>query len=199
MIRRQLALAVALAATLALTGCATPRPGEEPVPLAPKVSLMLPAPGDLGRPVDAVQQVTAEYPTGSAAFEARLSVTAQRLLLVATDGMGRRGLTVTWTPGAVQVERAAWLPDSVRPENILATIVLLYWPEAVVRQALAGSGATLEQTPGVRIVRDRDNQPALIARYAGSGDAAAPWTGTAQLRNLPWNYSIDVQSNQVGG
>jgi hypothetical protein len=169
-----------------LTACAAPPPVTERVTIAPGISLDLPAPGDLGRSVESVQMVTARHGGDSFIFEGRLSVTPDRLLLAGSDSMGRRAMTVTWTKGRVEIERAAWLPDSLRPENILADMVLLYWPEAVVRQALGDTG--LIQTPDGRSVGD-------VIRVLWQGD---PWGGLARLHNSAWDYDLEVRSVMVG-
>ncbi len=71
-------------------------------------------------------------------------MTAEALTLITTDPFGRRAMTLTWRDSGLTVEKAApFVPDFIRPENILADITIAYWPEAAVRAGLAGSGATL--------------------------------------------------------
>ena len=153
--------------------------------VAPGITLALPAPGELGRQEDAVQLVTARRDGESFVFECRLSVDAERLLLAGSDSMGRRAMTVTWGQGAIAVERADWLPDTLRPENILADIVLLYWPEDSVRRGLRG--AALTQTP----------QERRIGEAVTISWAADPWNGLSRLVNGPWGYEIEVRSARV--
>lgn len=173
---------------LALAGCAAPPPPPPSgsVAVAPGVTLALPAPGDLGRDVDAVQMVSARHGADTWVFEGRLSVRLDELRLACLDGMGRRALTVTWAGGRLEVERAPWVPEDLRAENILADIVLLYWPEPVVRQAL--QGAALRQDGGQRGIGD-----AIAISWAGD-----PWNGSARLRNTAWDYELNVQSVTVG-
>lgn len=170
-----------------LAACA----GEGPVvpdrvTIAPGITLILPEPGDLGRSVEVLQLVTARHGSDSFVFEGRLSIGPDRLLLAGSDAMGRRAMTVSWTRGHVAVERASWLPETLRPENVLADIVLLYWPEAVVRRALRG--AELTQTAEGRRIGD-----AITISWRGE-----PWRGEAQLRNLAWDYALDIRSAELG-
>ncbi|SEH50012.1 DUF3261 domain-containing protein [Magnetospirillum fulvum] len=185
---RRVRAALVLLIGLGLAACAAPPPPPEPgrVTIAPGITLALPSPAALGRSVDAVQIVTARHRGDSFVFEGRLSVEPERLLLVGTDSLGRRAMTVTWSQGQISVERAAWLPDSLRPENILADIVLLYWPEAAVRSGL--SGADLTEQTGNRAIGS-----AILVSWQGD-----PWNGTAHLRNLVWEYELDVRSVLVG-
>lgn len=172
-----------VALALALTACAAPI--QPPVAVAPGIALTLPAPADLGRKIEAVQMVTARRGPDTYVFEARISVDGDRLLLVGTDSLGRRAMTVTWRAGTVESERAAWLPDALRPENILADIILLYWPEAILRQAL--SGAPVTQDGDTRRIGD-----AVTVSWRGD-----PWNGQARLVNRSWGYDLDVKSVSV--
>ena len=171
---------------LVLVACVASPPLAERVTVAPGITLDLPRPGDLGRSVEAVQMVTARHGDDRFVFEGRLSVGPERLLLVGSDSLGRRALTVSWSRGRMEVERAAWLPDSLHPENILADIVLLYWPEAVVRRHLSGAGLT--RTATGRAIDD-------VIAVSWLGD---PWNGTATLRNSAWDYTLEVRSVEVG-
>jgi len=172
---------------LGLAACTAPPPPEPGrVTIAPGITLSLPTPAALGRSVDAVQMVTARHQGETHVFEGRLSVGPDRLLLVGTDSLGRRAMTVTWSQGRITVERADWLPDSLRPENILADIVVLYWPEAAVRPAL--TGADLTEREGERMIGE-------VIAVSWRGD---PWTGTARLRNRAWDYELEVRSVVVG-
>jgi predicted exporter len=188
--RVRLPLPVLLAGLLlGVTACAAPPPPSSASPdrvmIAPGITLTLPTPGDLGRSLEVVQMVTARHQGDTFVFEGRLSVGPDRLLLVGTDPMGRRAMTVTWSGGRIEIDRASWLPDTLRPENILADIVVLYWPEAVVRAAL--DGAALVQGAETRTVGE-----AITVTWRGD-----PWTGLARLRNQPWDYELEVRSMVV--
>jgi hypothetical protein len=186
--------AIAVAAFLSLlVGCALPPevpPTSGEVALAPGISLSLPAPADLGRKVEAVQWVAARYRGNLLTFEARLAVDGDALVLVGSDAMGRRLLTLRWTGTAITVtDRADELPDDLRPENILADILLIYWPETALRPHL--KGATVRDADGVRSIRSGD---AEIIRIVREGDG---WSGRARLDNLAWAYDLDIRSAEV--
>ncbi len=160
-------------------------PDQGPVTVAPGITLALPLPAELGRREDALQVVTARRDGESFVFECRLSVDGERLLLAGSDSMGRRALTVRWGKDGIAVERADWLPPSIRPENILADIMLLYWPEAAVRRGL--TGAVLTQTSQGRTIGD-----SIVISWRGD-----PWNGSSRLVNAPWGYEIDVRSARL--
>lgn len=180
-----------LALGLLLGACVAPVRSVDTVAVAPDILLVMPSPGDLGRLVDVMQLITARRGSDVYVFEGRLSATADSLLLVGMDGMGQRILTIRWTEGRMEVERASWLPESVRPENVLADIILVYWPEDSLRRALAPSGASLESSAGSRVIRQHGND-IIDVHYEGQ-----PWSGVARLRNLAWKYEIEVRSVSV--
>jgi hypothetical protein len=184
-------VSVVLLVGLLLAACAGPVRTVETVAVAPDILLAMPSPGELGRPVDVMQLVTARHDGEVFVFEGRLSADADSVLLVGTDTMGQRILTIRWTEGRMEVDRAAWLPRSVRPENVLADIILVYWPDASLRRALAPSGATLESSAGARVIRQHGND-IIDVRYEGQ-----PWSGVAHLKNLAWNYEIEMRSVSV--
>jgi hypothetical protein len=184
-------VSLVLAVGLLLGACAAPVRSVDTVSVAPNILLVMPSPGELGRPVDVMQLITARRGNDVYVFEGRFSATADSLLLVGMDGMGQRILTIRWTQGRMEVERAAWLPNALRPENVLADIILIYWPEASLRRALAPSGAALESSPESRVIRQHGDD-IIDVHYEGE-----LWSGVARLKNLVWNYEIEVRSVSV--
>ena len=187
------------AVMLALAGCAQVEPPAALPPgtvrIAPDLTLVLPHPGELGQSLDVTQLVTAHYGERTFVFEEHLSATQDRILLVSLDAMGRKAITVTWTAAGIDTEVAPWLPEGIRPENMLADIVLLYWPEAAVRQALAASHGTLEASRQSRSV-GVGGKEVIHADYQPGADGD-PWSGSLRYRNLPWGYALEVQSARV--
>ncbi len=169
-----------------------PRPAL--VPLSPQLSLRLPSPGDLGRSLEATQLVNARYGDRTFVFEAHISATPERFLLVALDPLGRQALSITWTDSGVSSVAAPWMPSALRPENMLADLVLLYWPEPSVTRALAGSGGTLIDTPRARSLVF-DGKEVLHADYQPGADDR--WTGRIAYRNFAWDYQLDIQSAET--
>ena len=190
--------AFVLGALGSLAGCADPENGSgaQSVAIAPGVILQLPPPASLGRTIEVAQLIEARRQGDKImAFEARLRIDAQHLLLAVTDTVGRRALTVEWTGSELRSQAADWLPDGLRARNMLGDIVLLYWPQAVVQTLLAASGATLVDAPSSRVVRvgERD-----LVRITYQPDQAHVWRGLAHYRNLGWGYDLDIRSSEVG-
>ena len=188
-----------IALVMFLSACASvpadmPQQPLSSVQIAPNLSLTMPSPADLGRSVEASQLVTAHYGDQSFAFEARISATPQLFRLVGFDLMGRKLITVNWTPDHISFEKAPWVPDQLRAENILADIVLLYWPDAAVRKSLTASNGKLA-THGTTRTISLNGTPVWQATYPAKNQNK--WVGDITYRNLVWGYNFDVQSAEV--
>lgn len=163
--------------------------------IAPGITLSLPSPAALQRPVEAQQLVVAHYRGRTFAFETSVSVTASRMLVVGTDMLGRRALTITWTGHAMQVQAAPWVPAELRPTNMIADIVLVHGPLAVLRAHLTPSGsALLEPRPRQRVLTLDGQDMIRIDHVAG---APGSWSGRWTYRNLGWGYTLDIQSLEL--
>ncbi|WP_372395056.1 DUF3261 domain-containing protein [Azospirillum sp. HJ39] len=188
-----------MALAFILGGCvAAPGPDSRAPMLGPDLRLALPRPADLGRNVEAAQLISGRHGDRTFAFEGHISVTPEKMTLVGLDTLGRRAMTVTWTDAGVDVDAAPWLPPEVRPGAMLADLVVLYWPEAVVRRSLAPIGGELAQEPHARTIR-LGGKEALHAEYGwnAAGPSPGPWTGTMRYTNSAWGYEIEVQSQEV--
>ena len=159
--------------------------------VAPGVMLALPSPAALGRPVDAQQLVTAHYRDGTFVFETRISVTPSRMLVVGTDMLGRRAMTITWDGAMMQVQAAPWVPSELRPQNVLADIILMHWPIKALRAALNPGVAIETLQPTQRVVTLAGHGMIRMQRLSG---VPAAWSGQWYYQNLAWGYALDIQS-----
>jgi hypothetical protein len=188
---------VSIAFVLILCACAGPtaETASDKVVIAPDLTLTLPDPDTLGRSMEATQLVTAHYDHQDFAFEAHISATPELFLLVGLDLVGRKIFTVQWTKDGVVYEKAPWVPSQLRPENILGDIMLLYWPDAVVRQALAASSGKLTVSANSRTIT-HGGKKVWDATYHPTVKND-PWSGPLHYRNLVWGYEFDVQSTET--
>lgn len=167
-------------------------PAEAGTRIARDLTLTLPDASDLGQTVEVSQLVTARYGDQSFTFESHISATPERFLMVGLDSLGRRGMTITWSGTTIDYDAAPWLPGQLRPENVLADMVLLYWPEDIVRQALAPSGGEVTSAPGRRTI-SKNGSPIVEIEYRPAAGGSF-WSGELRYRNLPFNYQLDVLS-----
>jgi Protein of unknown function (DUF3261) len=162
--------------------------------IGPGTAIALPKPRDFGRSIEVAQLVTLQFGGQSLAFDVRLSITPDRLVLVAIDGMGRRAITVEWNGDAMTVQTAPWLPSAVRPASMLSDVVVLFFPIAAVRQALAAANCELAITKRTRVVHCGE---AEVIRVEYDEQARTPWDGKLHYANLAWGYEADVRSAEV--
>lgn len=193
-------------ASIGLAGCATPpadqtappqtqvAPDALSVPIAPDVVLTLPAPSTLGRSVEAIQLITARHGGDSFTFEGRLSVTPETVTLVGSDMLGRRAITLQWNGQTLVADQAPWLPATLPARNILADILLLYWPEDSLRPHLHGAGIAVAVLPdgSLRRTLSRDGQILIDIRQR-----TPVWSMPSSLSNTVWSYRLEIQSQEV--
>jgi hypothetical protein len=160
--------------------------------IAPGQRLTLPRPADLGRKILARQLITASGYGQTFVLEVNLNATPERVMLVGLDSMGRRAMTITWNDRAVTTQTAPWVPEALRPGSMLADIVVIYWPEDAVRQALPPGGEVIQEADG-RTIRINGND-VLHVDYGWA--PGARWNGTLHYTNFAWGYQIEVQSSE---
>jgi len=154
--------------------------------------LTLPRPSSLGRSLEASQLVTVRYGEQVYVFEGHLSATPERLLLLGLDPMGRKAMSISWGDDGLHAEKAPWLPEQLHPENMLADIVMIYWPADQVNEAVRASGGHVTTAGNRRSIANAKGEM-IQTDYSG----VDPWNGSLQHRNLAWGYALDVQSVEV--
>ncbi len=159
------------------------------VSIAPNIQMSLPRPGDMRRSLEATQLVRIQHKEMNVMFEGHISITPQRVLIVALDGMGRKALTIDWTTEGISYEAAPFVPRELHPENILADIVLLYWP--VDSLHFSDPAAKLVTAKNRRTLM-QGNTKILDAIYTPAKKDV--WTGNLHYDHLIWDYSMDIQS-----
>jgi predicted exporter len=165
------------------------------VHISPDVALIMPRPADLGRSVEATQLVTAHYGDQNFAFEAHISATPDAFLLVGLDLVGRKIMTIHWTQEGIEFDKALWVPSQLRPENVLSDLVLLYWPDHIVRRAIKGSSVKLIVEPHRRTIMSGPKK-VWQADYILNSEHDL-WSGKLHYRNLAWGYEFNVQSQEI--
>jgi hypothetical protein len=127
-------------------------------------------------------------------FEGRISVDPERVMLVLMDSIGRRALSVEWNGREMKVDAAPWVPAQIRAANIMADVMLLYWPEAAVRAALTSSGGTVLTPPSRRVVTI-DGREIMSAEFRSTPQRS--WAEWVRYRNLGWGYELEIQSQEL--
>lgn len=189
--KRRFLLAVV---ALASTGCTSPSEDIGGPALDSAAFFAAIQPGDLGRSVEAIQLVGVRRGENALFFEIRLSVTGERLILVALDSLGQRLMTVRWSDQGVVSEKAPTLPPVVSPERLLLDLVAILWPQQAVERALARTGATLAVQGRTRTIRMRGHD---VLRAQLGWQQGAAWVGELSYVNVSRGYTVDVRSKEA--
>jgi hypothetical protein len=145
-------------------------------------------------PIEAMQRIEATLPDGTRlAFQARLSLGPQGATVVLLDDLGRRAVTATWTDLGAHVSQASWLPSWMEGRRMLADLVMVYWPQTLVRSGLP-STLEVEEVQGDRRVIVRDTDAPYLLIHHPEGDI---WNGRASLANQSVGYRLDIQSTTL--
>lgn len=180
---------VGVVGLVALGACSTSTRRAE-AQIAPNIKFELPSPQELGYSVDAEQLVTARYRDDTQLFEAHLTVSPQRVLVIGFDPFGRRVFTATLTDGTTTFEATPALPSGLQAGNILADVAIVYWPDGAIRRGLPNSAE----------VRTEDDSRSILVggREIIRVDYDTPpergWPKLARYRNEAFGYALDLQS-----
>ncbi len=138
------------------------------------------------------QLVVAKYRDQSIAFEGHVIATPERVFIVATDTLGRKAMSITWTDESLTWDVASWVPAQLRPENVVGDFALMFWPEQAVGQSLSGTSATLKTGPGFRAIALAEKEIVRIDYAAANSDD--PWMNHLTYANRAFGYELDIQS-----
>jgi len=125
--------------------------------------------------------------------EAILQASAEHLVLVLSLPLGPRLAAIEWSARGIAIHRDLDLPAAghVLPEDVLADIMLAFWPEAAVRSCLR-DGLSLVVEPDSRLVM-RDG----VAVIEVQRDGTDPWNGRTTLANHLLGYHLTIVSRAM--
>jgi Protein of unknown function (DUF3261) len=177
-----------------LSSCAALRDdsqADRKAALAPGLAVNLPRPVGLDRAVRASQIVTLQWSDQTFTFLGQIEAGPATFTLIGLDMLGQRALTVHWTDTALTAETVPSVPDGFDVRNVLADIVVIYWPEAVVRRMLGEAGGVLQAEGRSRSVSVDGHE---VIRIEYNPSETAPWSGEVHYVNKGWKYKIDIRS-----
>jgi hypothetical protein len=163
--------------------------------IAPGLELLLPTPRELGYSIEATQLITARFADKVQVFQAYVSVSPEKITLIALDPFGNRALTVTVTDDAIHTEAAPIVPSVLHAENILADLALVYWPASSIQRRLEGTSASLYDDESERKITV-DGREVVQVKYESPHEHS--WAKHAHLRNIAYGYELDLQSTVIG-
>lgn len=163
-------------------------------PIAPNLLMQRPSFLKLDAPVDVVQNVVATYGNRTFSFQGRISANEKGFKLVCFDPLGQKLLSVDWDDKGVVYSAASWLPPTLKPENILADLILIYWPQNALLQSIAPAGRVVDTNYKRRIYAGRHE--AIKIDYIGAGQKDI-WGSNVHYVHLDWGYSLNIESKRI--
>ncbi|MBV1960526.1 MAG: DUF3261 domain-containing protein [Immundisolibacteraceae bacterium] len=149
-----------------------------------------------------VQQISGGSTDRQFSLQTQVSVNQQRVKIVGVDALGRRGFDVSWGGAGVSISSAPWLPSQLDPRQILAHLVMVYWPDPVVQAAVGGIG-NLAAGQVSTVFLDTGNQrriignqtTGIIIEYANERQRA--WNGTTRISHSDFGYELVIRSVEM--
>lgn len=168
--------------TLLLSSCAA-----QPRPYAATGGAVLRlSPASLGHSLALQQRLTLRAGQQTQDFDALLEVDSLDLRL-SVQAMGQSAITLRWDGKQLRQQRALWVPATLRAEQVLSDLQLVYWPAESIQAALP-AGWTLLETANGRTLMQASVLKAAV-RYPGPGHVT--------LERFEPAYRLDIASQDL--
>ena len=139
------------------------------------------------------QTLVARYEGRTRAFQATVSLSADRAEIVLLAPSGPRILKLDWTEDGIVETRSNLAPDDLDSLNILADIFLTIWPKDAVNAALSNDGVLLTGGDDREIWRNEDR--VIDLQSDGVDDHGRHHS---RLVHIERGYVLDIISEDLG-
>jgi hypothetical protein len=169
---------------LVLSGCVLMQP--EPVTVKPVVMPIAPPLGPARR---IVQQIDAVWADRQESLLAVLELDARHIAMAGLSNDGLSLFNLTYDGNAVVSEKSPLLPESVKPEFIIADLQLVYWPIAELQKILPAEWR-LEEVGKKRLLTIRGKKQVEV-NYLSPDPV---WPKAVELVNFQYNYRLNIKT-----
>lgn len=159
------------------------------VEIADAAVLQLPEREAMGDSLDATQLITGTYEEQTYTMQVQLEWRPGSMVFAAFNVWGTAAFSLTYDGDEVQIQGSPLLMRAVRPENVLADILLTYWEFSRLDSRLHGDGLTLVDTVDTRTI-SRNGTPIIVIGYGGE----SRWEGSVRFEHLERQYVLEIQT-----
>ncbi|MBL6751629.1 MAG: DUF3261 domain-containing protein [Nevskia sp.] len=171
-----------------LSACAAAPPSAEITQPPPQHPPLLP-PASVDAPHQAEQVMRGAFGTRDFTLRCVVRATPAQIFVVGLTATGQRAFSVSWDGTAWDTRSAPMVPDSLRPDLLIADVQLALWPLPALQAAYAPAGWEVsEPGGGVRRLRQGGRIVAEV-HYADPH----PWNGRYWISNFRYSYSLEIE------
>jgi|GEM_PF-5974231 len=160
--------------------------------LAPDLQFALPKNPWASSPQTAFQQVTIKFDGSIHHFQAVVDLKPGAAKISLLDLTGARAMDINWTADSLDIVQASWLPQGVRAEDILAHIVVAFWPGLEVGTGFP-NGVSFSQSNLTRYVKNGTETLVLVTR-----DRDNPWASKTEISHTRSGFHLSITSSLAG-
>ncbi|NIY47012.1 DUF3261 domain-containing protein [Cedecea colo] len=180
---------ILLLSAILLSACSTPKqdPTRPQAWLKAGTLVTLPAPG-ITPAISQQQLLTARVKGKTQSLMVLLNADNQKIMLAGLSPLGIRLFRLTYDSKGVQTEQSITLPELPPASQVLADIMLSYWPIAAWQPQLP-EGWTLKDIGSRRELRDENNGLIETVQYLIRDGSRQP----VSIQHHRFGYTIAIQ------
>jgi hypothetical protein len=180
---------VLLLGALLLSACSAPKPDSNRPQawLKPGTLVTLPAPG-IAPPISQQQLLTARVKGKTQSLMVLLNADDKKVMLAGLSPLGIRLFRLSYDKNGVKTEQSITLPEMPPASQVLADIMLSYWPVAAWQPQLP-KGWTLKDFDSRRELRDESHGLIETIQYLERDGSRQP----VSIQHHRFGYSIAIQ------
>lgn len=188
---------IGLCVALTLAAC-TSRPPDTrhgnlgPQMIAPGVTLTLPDDPPFEQGLVVTQLVQAHFLSQRHMLQSMIESGPERFTVLMAIPSGPEIMRADWSHHTLIEKTQPLTPRGLSAEQMLADLMLVYAPFALVRKNIQGA-AFVSGTKGERLLIKEGQVLIRITRPADN-----PWNGRARIENEAFQYGLVIQSRIVG-
>lgn len=177
-----------------LVGCATVTDQIRPdaVEVADSVLLSLPAAEELNESLAATQVLTGTYDSKTYTMQVELEWRPGSIGLAALNSFGALLFSMSYDGDVLETRGSPTLMQGLRPEYVLADILMAFWERSMLEMHLNGAAASVRDTGRSRAI-DRDGTPIITIDY----ESESRWDGRVHFVHMERGYELLIQTVSI--